>query len=82
MWCSASASGRWADDPGVGGSYSTGLTSEEIMSMADIAGRDARSKILEISEVNPTYDIDNRTAKLAAQIVIRYLHSPAHQERG
>ena len=73
---------RSADAPGVSASYSTGLTSEEILSIAAIAGRDARSKILEISEVNPTYDIDNRTAKLAAQIVIRYLHSPAHQERG
>ncbi|MCH7947594.1 MAG: formimidoylglutamase [candidate division Zixibacteria bacterium] len=66
---------RSADAPGVSASYSTGLTSEEILSIAAIAGRDARSKILEISEVNPTYDIDNRTAKLAAQIVIRYLCS-------
>ena len=72
---------RSADAPGVSASYSTGLTSEEILSIAAIAGRDARSKILEISEVNPTYDIDNKTARLAARIVICYLCSLAQQKR-
>ncbi len=73
---------RSADAPGVSASYPTGLTAEEILSIAAIAGQDSRSKILEISEVNPKYDIDNKTAKLAAQITICYLNSLAHQIRG
>ncbi|MEE8404761.1 MAG: formimidoylglutamase [candidate division Zixibacteria bacterium] len=68
---------RSADAPGVSASYPTGLTAEEILSIATIAGQDSRSKILEISEVNPKYDIENKTAKLAAQIIICYLYSIA-----
>ena len=68
---------RSADAPGVSASYPTGLTAEEILSIAAIAGQDSRSKILEISEVNPKYDIENKTAKLASQIVICYLYSLA-----
>lgn len=64
-----------ADSPGVSASYPTGLNAEEILSIAAIAGSDPRSKILEISEVNPKYDIDSRTAKLAAQIILGYLSS-------
>jgi len=71
-----------AEAPGVSASYPTGLTAEEILSIATIAGQDSRSKILEITEVNPNYDIDNKTAKLAAQIVICYLCSRGHQKRG
>lgn len=68
---------RSADAPGVSASYPTGLTAEEILSVATIAGQDSRSKILEISEVNPKYDIEHKTAKLAAQIIICYLYSLA-----
>lgn len=65
------------DAPGVSASYPTGLSAEEILSIAAIAGQDSRSKIIEISEVNPKYDIENKTARLAAQIVICYLYSLA-----
>jgi len=64
---------RAADAPGVSASYPTGLTSEEILSIAAVAGTDKRSRIFEISEVNPKYDIDNRTCKLAALLIITFL---------
>jgi len=64
---------RSADAPGVSASYPTGLTAEEILFIATIAGQDSRSKILEISEVNPKYDIDNKTARLAATMILNYL---------
>ena len=64
-----------AEAPGVSASYPTGLSAAEILAIASIAGADNRSKILEISEMNPEYDIDNRTAKLAAQIILGYLSS-------
>ena len=66
---------RSADAPGVSASYHTGLSAAEILAIATIAGADKRSKILEISEMNPEYDIDNKTAKLAAQIILGYLSS-------
>ena len=64
---------RSADAPGVSASNPTGLTAEEILSIAAIAGNDKRSRILEISEVNPKYDIDGRTCKLAALIITNFL---------
>ncbi len=64
---------RSADAPGVSASYPTGLTAEEILSIAVLAGKDKRGTILEISEVNPKYDIDNRTCKLAALLMIKFI---------
>ncbi|MGH8016098.1 MAG: formimidoylglutamase, partial [Candidatus Zixiibacteriota bacterium] len=64
---------RSADAPGVSASYPTGLTAEEILSLAVIAGGDKRTKIMEISEVNPMFDLDNRTCKLAALIIYKFL---------
>lgn len=65
---------RASDAPGVSASYPTGLTAREIFRIADIAGAEARSKILEITEVNPDFDIDNRTSKLAAMVVLHFLN--------
>jgi formiminoglutamase len=64
---------RSSDAPGVSASYPTGLSADEILSIASLAGRDKRSKLLEITEVNPKYDIDNRTCKLAALIMYKFL---------
>ncbi|MBD3257784.1 arginase, partial [candidate division GN15 bacterium] len=66
---------RTSDAPGVSASYPIGLSAEEICTIADIAGRDSRSKIIEISEVNPRHDIDNRTARLTAQLLARALRA-------
>ncbi len=65
---------RASDAPGVSASYPTGLTAREIFRIADIAGAEARSKILEITEVNPDFDIDNRTSKLAAMVILHFLN--------
>lgn len=64
---------RSVDAPGVSASYPVGLTAEEICKIAEFAGRDTRTKILEISEVNPEYDLNQRTSKLAAMISMYYL---------
>lgn len=66
---------RSSDAPGVSASYPVGLTAEEICTIADLAGRDERTRMVEISEVNPVYDIDNRTSQLAAMFIARYLRS-------
>lgn len=67
---------RATDAPGVSALCPSGLNAEEVLEIADIAGRDSRSNLLEISEVNPRLDMDNRTARLAAMMIQRYLSSP------
>ncbi|RPI71329.1 MAG: arginase [Ignavibacteriales bacterium] len=60
---------RGPEAPGVSAPAPYGFTSDEAVELAKIAGRDKRTKIFEISEVNPVYDIDKRTSKLAAIMI-------------
>lgn len=57
---------RAADAPGVSASSPIGLTAEEFIDLAAFAGSEKRTKIIEFAEVNPNFDIDNRTSKLTA----------------
>ena len=66
---------RAAEAPGVSDPSPMGLTAKEICEIADVAARDSRTRILEITEVNPTYDRDGITCKLAANILMRALAS-------
>ncbi|MCS6990078.1 MAG: formimidoylglutamase [Chloroherpetonaceae bacterium] len=68
---------RASDAPGVSAPSPIGFTAEEICHIASIAGKRKRSKLLEITEVNPDYDIDGRTAKLAALIVAYFIREKA-----
>ena len=62
-----------AEAPGVSDPSPMGLTAKEVCEIADAAARDPRTRVVEISEVNPVYDRDGITAKLAANIVMRAL---------
>lgn len=64
-----------ADAPGVSAPNPTGLTGNELCEIAELAGRDQRSRVFEITEVNPDFDIDNRTARLAAVAIFYFLRS-------
>ncbi|HEX2898062.1 MAG TPA: formimidoylglutamase [candidate division Zixibacteria bacterium] len=66
---------RSSDAPGVSASYPTGLTAEELLLIASIAGNDKRSAVVEISEVNPKHDVDSRTCKLAALAILKFLET-------
>jgi formiminoglutamase len=57
---------RASDAPGVSAPSPIGLTAEEFVNLAGFAGSLAETKIVEFTEVNPNFDIDNRTAKLVA----------------
>jgi formiminoglutamase len=59
--------------PGVSAPNALGLTAHEFCQIAAIAGQDKRSRVFEISEVNPLYDIDSRTARLAAAAIHHFL---------
>lgn len=68
---------RGIEAPGVSAPGPLGLTADEIAEVADAAAGDARTRVIEISEVNPDYDRDNLTAKLAATVVLRAISRPA-----
>ena len=57
---------RASDAPGVSAASPIGLTAEEFINLAGFAGSFIETKIAEFTEVNPRFDIDNRTAKLVA----------------
>lgn len=62
-----------SDAPGVSAPNPTGFMADEFCQIARIAGGDKRSRIFEITEVNPTYDIDGRTCRLAAVAMFYFL---------
>jgi formiminoglutamase len=64
---------RAADAPGVSAPNPLGLSGEEFCAVAAVAGRWPKTRLLEISEVNPVYDIDNRTSRLAAVALWSFL---------
>ncbi|MBK7393469.1 MAG: formimidoylglutamase [Chloracidobacterium sp.] len=57
---------RSADAPGTSAPSPLGLRAGEFIQLVKYAASLANTKIIEFTEVNPTYDQDNRTAKLVA----------------
>jgi formiminoglutamase len=60
-----------ADAPGVSAPNPIGMPGAELCQLAEIAGAEPRTRLIEFSEVNPAYDLDSRTARLTA-IAISY----------
>jgi arginase family enzyme len=50
-----------------------GLMAREVCEIAEVAAADPHTRIIEVTEVNPDYDQDGITCKLAANIVLRAL---------
>lgn len=57
---------RAGDAPGTSAPSPLGLTAEEFCFVAGLAGGDTRTRIIEFTEVNPNFDVDNRTTRLVA----------------
>ena len=57
---------RMADAPGTTSPSPLGLKASEFIQLVKYAASLANTKIIEFTEVNPTYDIDDRTSKLVA----------------
>lgn len=57
---------RSSDAPGTSAPSPLGLRAGEFIQLVKYAASLANTKIIEFSEVNPRYDIDNRTTKLVA----------------
>lgn len=62
-----------SDAPGVSAPNPIGLTGDELCRIAALAGGDSRSRVFEITEVNPEFDLQERTAHLAAVAIFHFL---------
>lgn len=62
-----------AEAPGVSDPGPMGLTAREVCEIADVAAADPRTRVIEVTEVNPAHDIGGVTSKLAANIIVRAL---------
>jgi formiminoglutamase len=72
---------RAADAPGVSAPNPLGMRGEEFCLLAGLAGAEPRSRLLEVSELNPAYDIDGRTARLAAAAIWHFLRESQERAR-
>ncbi len=66
---------RAADAPGVSAPNANGLAARDLVDVAELAGGDARSRVFEISEVNPAFDLDDRTSRLAAVAIWHFMRA-------
>jgi len=64
-----------AEAPGVSAPNPLGLSGPEFCELAALAGAEPRTRIVEFSEVNPAFDVDGRTARLAAAAIWHYLRA-------
>jgi formiminoglutamase len=62
-----------SDAPGVSAPNPIGLTGPELCRIAALAGGDSRSRVFEITEVNPEFDLQDRTVHLAAVAIFHFL---------
>ena len=62
-----------ADAPGVSAPNPVGMQGVELCQLAELAGAEPRTRLVEFSEVNPTYDLDGRTARLTAVAIYYFL---------
>jgi len=64
---------RASDAPGSSAPSPLGLRAGEFITLVKYAASLANTKLIEFSEVNPKYDIDNATAKLVAIAMHRFI---------
>ncbi|MEO5929481.1 MAG: formimidoylglutamase [Candidatus Kapaibacterium sp.] len=64
---------RGADAPGVSAVMPDGFSAAELLATARLLGRKPSTVALDIVELNPRFDRDNITAKLAAHAAIRFV---------
>lgn len=59
--------------PGVSAPATVGITPEELLWAAHFVGARPNVCLMDIAELNPRYDVDNRTARLAALLIATFL---------
>ncbi len=60
--------------PGSSAPDAWGFNPEQIRELVFLAGTSKAVKLLDVVEINPIFDVDNRTARLGASIIISFLN--------
>lgn len=71
-----------AEAPGVSQPNPTGLSALDLCDISALAGADARTRLLTVTGVNPVFDVDQRTSRLAAAAIWHYLAALASGPQG
>lgn len=72
---------RSADAPGVSATAPIGFTGDELCEAAEFFGASPLTTMIDLAEVNPAFDVDGRTAKLAALMLMHFLAGVAERSR-
>lgn len=75
FFCFDLAAVRSSEAPGVTASSPIGLRAGEFLNLVTFAAKLVNTKIIEFTEVNPKFDINNRTTKLVAIAMHRFCSS-------
>lgn len=59
--------------PGCSAPGKIGFTKKQILKAAYLAGKNKKVKLFNLMEVSPVYDINNKTVKLASEIIISFI---------
>jgi formiminoglutamase len=70
---------RASDAPGVSAPAPLGFLAEEALELAVAVGLSKRVKMFDLVEVNPLFDLDGRTARLAARMIAGFLAGVANR---
>ena len=68
--------------PGVSAPSADGFTPRQAVEAAFLAGSHEQVRLFEVVELNPLFDRDSQTARLAATIVVAYLTGVAKEQAG
>jgi len=66
-----------SDAEGMSAAPVLGITAWELAAMADFAGREKKVRYLEIAEVAPSLDFQERSSRIAAEMIYRFLRARA-----
>jgi formiminoglutamase len=69
-----------AEVPGVSAPNPAGLNGDELIRVAQLAGKNAAVTSLELVEINPRFDLDGRSARWGAIVVWQFLVGLARRQ--
>ena len=68
--------------PGCSAPQIMGFTKKQILQAAYIAGKNKDVKLFNLMEVNPLYDVNNKTVRLAAELIFNFIKGQRERDRG
>lgn len=67
--------------PGCSAPCTEGFTKKQILLAAFVAGKNKNVKLFNLMEVNPLYDVNNKTVKLAARLILSFIKGVGKREK-